>query len=337
LVLCKRKRIKRGKLKITINNERFFEVSPDLTILESARKESITLDHSCLSGRCSECKVRVVSGNFVMPRTQEGLTVDEVREGYCLSCITKPLSDLEIEDVSFIEGVLPEIKTIPAKISSLEFLSEDVVKVTLRTPPNKSLEFLAGQYIDLSVKGIKRSYSIASTPQDSEIELLIKNYTGGQFSNYLFKEAKVNDLLRIEGPKGTYILPKDIPKNLVFISTGTGIAPNLSLIKSILKESVKQSSQITLIHGQRTAKEHIYSLDETLNEIKIIKCISRESVEGYVQGYVQDAVEGLDLDINNSLVFACGNLQMIKVLKEQMIASGLEEKNFKSDVFVPSN
>jgi CDP-4-dehydro-6-deoxyglucose reductase len=324
-------------MKIRINKNLNFKASPELNILESARNASITINHSCLSGRCSECKVKVVSGYFEMPGTQEGLTDKEVQEGYCLSCITKPLSVMELEDVSFIEGVLPEVKTIPAKISLLEFLSEDVVKVTLRTPPNKSLDFLAGQYIDLSVKGIKRSYSIASTPLDCEIELLIKNYTGGQFSNYLFNEAKVNDLLRIEGPKGTYILPKNLTPNLIFISTGTGISPNLSLIKSAHKEGRIQSSQITVIHGQRTAEEHIYSIEEALNEVKIIRCTSRESVKGYFHGYVQDAVQGLELNISKSMVFACGNPQMIKELKTQMVALGLEDRNFKSDVFVPSN
>lgn len=325
-------------IKISLNGSVSLTVEPDgSSIFEHVAKNNSIISHSCLNGRCSECKVKVVSGDFEMPSSQEGLTDKEVQEGYCLSCITKPLSDLELEDVSFIEGVLPEVKNIPTKISLLEFLSEDVVKLTLRTPPNKSLKFLAGQYIDLVVKGIKRSYSIASTPTDSEIELLIKNYTGGQFSNYLFNEAKVNDLLMLEGPKGTYILPKDITHNLIFISTGTGIAPNLSLIKSALKEGKVQPSQITLIHGQRSAKEHIYSIEEILNEVKIIKCTSRESAEGFVQGYVQDAVKGLELDISDSLVFACGNPQMIKELKMQMVASGLEEKYFKSDVFVPSN
>lgn len=324
-------------MKITFNTDRILKsVQPD-TIFNNFKANGLTIHHSCLNGRCSECKVKVITGEYDMPNSQEGLSDSEVKEGYCLTCITKPLSDLKLEEFSFIEGVLPEVKTIPAKISRLEFLSKDVVKVTLRTPPNKYLEFLAGQYVDLSVKGIKRSYSISSTPSDSEIQLLIKNYTGGQFSNYLFNEAKVNDLLRIEGPKGTYILPKEIPQNLLFISTGTGIAPNLSLIKSALKEGIVQSSQITLIHGQRTAQEHIYSLEETLNEIEIIKCISRESVEGYVQGYVQDALNGLNINIENSLVFACGNPQMIKELKTQMITMGLDERNFKSDVFVPSN
>lgn len=324
-------------MKININNRIQIHSNGEGTLLEECKKANLIISHSCLTGRCSECKVKVIIGDFEMSEKQEGLTIQEIREGYCLSCVTKPLSDMELEEVSFIEGVLPEVKTIPTKISLLEFLSKDVLKVTLRTPPNKSLEFLAGQYIDLSVKGIKRSYSIASTPSDSEIELLIKNNTGGQFSDYLFNEAKVNDLLRLEGPKGTYILPNDIPQNLLFISTGTGIAPNLSLIKSALKEGKVQPSQITLIHGQRSAKEHIYTIEEILNGVKIIKCTSRESTEGYVQGYVQDAVKGLELDISNSLVFACGNPQMIKELKIQMVASGLEEKYFKSDVFVPSN
>jgi CDP-4-dehydro-6-deoxyglucose reductase, E3 len=324
-------------LKVSINHEYLFEASSDLSILESARKASFTFNHSCLSGRCSECRVKVISGNFEMSSTPEGLTDKEIQEGYCLSCIAKPLSDIELEEVSFIEGVLPEVKTLPAKISILEFLSEDVVKVTLRTPPNKSLEFLAGQYIDLSINSIRRSYSIASTPSDSEIELLIKNYRGGQFSNYLFNESKVNDLLRIEGPKGTYILPKKLPQNLIFVSTGTGIAPNISIIRSALREEKINKNRITLIHGQRTAKEHIYSIEEALNEIEIIKCTSREIVEGYVHGYIQDAIKELDLNISESMFFACGNPEMIKDLKVQMADMGLEERNFKSDVFVPSN
>lgn len=324
-------------VRIRINQKLELKTSPKLTILESARIAGLTLRHSCLNGRCSECKLKVISGRFKMSENQEGLSVQDMEDGYCLSCITYPISDLELDDVSYIERTLPELKIIPAKITTLESLSDDVVRVTLRTPPNKSLEFLAGQYIDLSVKGIKRSYSIASTPSDPEIVLLIKNYTGGQFSNYLFNEATVNDLLRIEGPKGTYILPKDIPQKLIFISTGTGIAPNLSLIKSALKECRVKSSQITLIHGQRTVEEHCYSIEKILNEIEIIKCTSRESAEGFFHGYVQDAVQGLELNISNTMVFACGNPNMIKELKILMIALGLEEKNFKSDVFVPSN
>ena len=324
-------------MKIKVNNTHEFNASSDASILESARHSLFTIEHSCLNGRCSECKAKVVSGKIQMPNSQEGLSEKEVKNGYCLTCISVPLSDLELEEVRFIEGVLPEVRTIPAKISELEFLSQDVAKLILRTPPNKRLDFIPGQYIDLSVNGIKRSYSIASDPSDKSIELLIKNYPNGKFSNYLFHEARVNDLLRIEGPKGTYILPKSIPHRLLFVSTGTGIAPNLSLINNAIFQGRVKKSQVTLIHGQRKAEEHVYSLDDKLQGIEVVKCNSRESVEGYSKGYVQDAVKGLDLDLNETMVFACGNFQMINDLKKQMIAMGLEEKNFKSDIFVSSN
>lgn len=325
-------------VEISINHELKFSVELDnSTILEHAFKNDIIINHSCLNGRCSECKVKVISGGFEMSSTQEGLADQEINEGYCLSCVTRPISNLELDEVVFHEGILPKIKTIPVKISKIDFLSKNVAKVTLRTPPNNSLKFIAGQYINLSIRNIKRSFSISSIPSDSNIELIIKNYPNGQFSNYLFNEAKVDDLLRLEGPIGTYILPAKIPKKLLFVSTGTGIAPNLSLIKSIIQEDIIQGRQIILIHGQRTADEHVYSLNSLLNEIKVILTTSRESVEGYKKGYVQDAVKELKLDMDETMIFACGNPKMIKDLKFQMISMGLADKNFKSDAFVPSN
>ena len=307
------------------------------SIFESFLDNNLIIPHSCLTGRCSQCKVRVLAGEFEMSSNQEGLTDQEIRNGFCLSCITKPTTDLMLDGLECVEDSLPEIRTIPAKISEIKFLSEDVVKVTLRTPPNKSIKFIAGQYIDLSYGEIKRSYSIASTPSDLNINLLIKCYPNGQFSNYIFNKAKIDDLLRIEGPKGTYILPNVIPEKLLFVSTGTGIAPNLSLIKSAIQKVKIDRSRITLIHGQRSQKEHVYYLEDELQGIEFIRATSRESADGYFYGYVQDAVKRLDLNLAETMVFACGNPQMIKDLKSQMIMRGLKEKNFKSDIFVPSN
>lgn len=324
-------------MKIKLNNCHIIDATSDITILEAAKSASITLEHSCLNGRCSECKVKVVTGEYDMPNNQEGLTEEEVSQGYCLSCITKPKTDLILTEVGFFEGVLPETRILPAKISSLDFLSNDVARVKLRTPPNNILNFIPGQYIDISVQNIKRSYSIASIPSDSTIELLIKNYPNGKFSNYLFQEAKKDDLLRIEGPKGTYILPDVIPENIIFVSTGTGIAPNLSLIRSILKNDPRKSSQIILIHGERKVDDHIYSLEYILPGVKIIKVISREHSHGFFNGYVQDVFDDLDLELNESIVFACGNAKMVMELKSLLVSLGLNQKKFKSDIFVPSN
>lgn len=324
-------------MKIIINSKKIINANPERTIFDSAISNGITIDHSCLNGRCSVCKVKVLSGDFYMPVSQEGLTEEEIHNRYCLTCISTPKSDLSLEEVKYTEGVLPEVKILPAKISKLEFLSEKVAKLTLRTPPNNKLTFLAGQYADISVKSIKRSYSIASKPTETELEFIIKKYPKGQFSDYLFHEAKVNDLLRIEGPKGTYLLPKKLEETIVFLSTDTGIAPNLSLIKFALEKRLLNPYQIILIHGQRYKKDHVYNLTEIFPEIRIIQTTSKESLEGMFNGYVQDALLKEKLNLNKTQVFACGNPNMIIQARKKLIENGLLSSNFKSDIFVKSD
>lgn len=323
-------------MEIDINKDLNFSGSKEETIFSSAKKSGITIAHSCLNGRCSECKVKVLHGEFAMPENQEGLDVREINEGYCLSCITKPLSNLILTEVDYFQGVLPQVKTIPAKISRLDFLSSNVVRVNLRFPPNKSLDFIAGQYIDLSFGDVKRSYSITSTPNDKNIELLIKYYPNGKFSKYLFEDAKVNDLLRIEGPKGTYFLP-DFSGKLIFISTGTGIAPNLSILNDALNKSKVNPKNVTLIHGQQYVNQHVYNLKESLSGVRVIEAVSKERENGFFHGYVQDALLSLKYNLEDAMIFACGNPRMINDAKKVLVKEGLNKSNFKSDIFVPSN
>ena len=114
-------------------------------------------------------------------------------------------------------------------------LDPTVIKILLRLPPNAEFKFLPGQFIDIiGPKNVRRSYSIASTLEEhpGKLELLIRDYPNGLLSKYWFREAKVNDLLRFEGPLGTFYLRETNNPNLIFLATGTGIAP----IKSIIKE-----------------------------------------------------------------------------------------------------
>ena len=186
-------------------------------------------------------------------------------------------------------------------------------------------------------KDIKRSYSVASSPDGDLIELLIKKHTNGKFSNYIFNEARENDLLRIEGPKGTYILPKSLEQKHIFISTGTGIAPNLSIIRYLLKCDSIHRHNIMIIHGQRYSFEHNFSLEEEFEGIRITKVTSREKSEGFIHGYVQNIIQELHFDLSNSQFFVCGNPKMILECKEILINMGLEKQNFKSEIFTNSN
>jgi CDP-4-dehydro-6-deoxyglucose reductase len=324
-------------MKLSFENKVIDEINPEKSILENLKISGYTVSHSCLNGRCLECKIKVTAGTYYMPNNQEGLTSEEIAHGYCLSCITKPKSDLIVEEITFIEGVLPEVSIIPSKISELQFLTDEVARIILRTPTNSKLEFLAGQYINLIFKNIKRSYSLASSPSKNKLELIVKKYPNGKFSEYLFNEAKVNDLIRIEGPYGTYILPLKLKDRILFISTGTGIAPNISILNFILENGLVMPENITFIHGQRFVKDHVYALEQTFPKIKILKAISREKKIGFFNGYVQNIITELNLDLVNTQVFACGNPNMIIETKSMLKELGLDASNFKSEIFISSN
>lgn len=323
-------------MKINFKNIELLNVDSNKSILENFKLSGFTISHSCLNGRCSECKLRVISGEYYMPKNQESLTEGDLSKGYCLSCITKPKSDLTVDDVNLFEGVLPDKQIRPVKISKLDLISNEIIKVVLRFPPNNPLKYLPGQYIDLSFKDIKRSYSIVSSPTNNTIELLIKKYEDGKFSDYLFNEAKVDDLLRIEGPYGTYVFFGQTEDYILFMSTGTGIAPNICLIKHIIENNLVKPENIYMVHGQRYSSEHLYDLELLFPKINIIKATSREDRIGFSKGYVQEAVLDLGIKLNRTQVFACGNPDMIIESKEKLIENGLKESNFKSEIFISS-
>ena len=176
--------------KIELKNNIKYECSMQDTLLEGAIKEHKILSYSCKSGRCNSCKVKVIHGSTVSIGDENGLTQDEINEGYILTCVRKPLSDviLDIEDLS--EYGIEPVKTFPAKIDSITKLNEHIIELILRIPPQTNFQYLPGQYVNIIKDDYKRSYSIAAKNAQDGIILHIKNYEGGRFSNYLFNEQK---------------------------------------------------------------------------------------------------------------------------------------------------
>ena len=105
--------------------------------------------------------------------------------------------------------------------------------ISLKLPANERLQFLAGQYIDILMKdGKRRSFSLANAPHDDELlQLHVRNYRGGTFAEHVFTHMKERDILRFEGPLGTFFLREDSDKPIIFVASGTGFAP----VKSILE------------------------------------------------------------------------------------------------------
>ena len=326
--------------KIKLKNNKTFTCDKDSTIFEAAKKSNIVLEHSCLSSRCRSCLVKILSGKTINKEEELVLTEEDKNENFVLSCNAKPLSDIEldIEDIGKIK--LFEKKIIPSKISVIEKLTDDIIKIVLRLPPNSNFNFNSGQYVNIIKGSLTRSYSIANcSDHKNQLEFFIKKYENGLMSAYFFKEAKINDLLRLEGPIGTFFLRDSNLKNIVFLATGTGVAPIKSILEGLEKSHEQYQNKIFwLIVGARYQEDLFWNPNFKILNIKYIPVLSRIDNDWKGEkGYVQDVVLKQQIDLENTQVYACGSNDMINSAKELFFKNNLKENNFFSDAFVQTN
>jgi len=313
-----------------------FECGLDETILDASRRHNITIEYSCSTGRCGVCIAPVISGKTIAIKSEETLLLENKGMNNILTCCRVPVTDvsLDVEDLGEI-GKIP-VRTLPCRIKSLKFLNKDVIQVVLRLPPNSKFKFIAGQHINLIHKGFRRSYSLANAEQlDGNLEIQVKKVNQGLMSDYLFTRAKENDLLRLEGPLGTFSYRENDSENIILMATGTGIAPIKAIIESLKKSS--DEKMIYIVWGGRVLEDLYLDFGVTKLKSIFIPVLSREKIKNYYFGYVQDAVLSLGLDLKKTSVYACGSEIMIKDASDVLVKNGLRRKRFYSDAFVSSN
>jgi CDP-4-dehydro-6-deoxyglucose reductase len=310
------------------------------SLVDAALLAGITLPHSCKTGRCSTCKCKVLQGETAALQIETGLTDEEKAEGWILSCVRSAQTDvtLEVEDLGNV--VLPPSKTLPCRISSIDRLATDVVRVILRLPPTADFRSIPGQYIDvIGPGGVRRSYSLANAnTADKILELHIRAVDGGIMSDYWFKHAKANDLLRLNGPLGTFFLRDLEQLHLVFLATGTGIAPVKAMLESLTNTAPEQAPQsVTVFWGGRTAEDLYFDPQAIPAGHRFVPVLSR-AASGWagVSGYVQNAFLATQPDLARTAVYACGSDAMIRSAKASLFAAGLPDTRFFADAFVPS-
>jgi len=325
---------------IKLKNNKEFKCDKDSTIFESARKSDINLEHSCLNARCRSCVVKVLSGKTINKEDELVLTEEDKNANFVLSCNAKPLCDLELDIEDLGDITLFEKKIFPSKINVIEKLTDDVIKVVLRLPPNSNFNFNSGQYVNILKRNLTRSYSIANcSDHKNQLEFFIKNYENGLMSEYFFKEAKINDLLRLEGPIGTFFLRDSNFKNIIFLATGTGIAPIKSILEGLEKSHEQyQNKNLWVIVGARYQEDLFWEPNFKILNIKYIPVLSRQVNDwNGEKGYVQDIVLKQEINLENTQVYACGSNNMINSAKELFFKNNLKENNFFSDAFVQTN
>jgi CDP-4-dehydro-6-deoxyglucose reductase len=268
------------------------------------------------------------------------LTLAEKDDGWVLSCARSIESDclLQIDHISDI--TIPSAKTWPCRVNHLERLTPDVIRVLLRLPPNADFQFIPGQYVNIiGPSGVRRSYSLANANFDDKLlELHIRAVKNGVMSDYWFNYAKQNDLLRLNGPLGTFFLRGISGLDLYFLATGTGIAPIKAMLESIeIMDSSRKPKSVTVLWGGRQAQDLYMDIAKLSECHTYIPVQSRPSEPAPTnRRYVQDVLIESKPDLRNAAVYACGSPAMIRSAKHQLLQAGLPQNCFYSDAFLSS-
>jgi 2-polyprenylphenol hydroxylase and related flavodoxin oxidoreductases len=191
------------------NHDRDYECSSNDSILEGGLRHGLAMHYECSNGTCGVCKAKLVDGEIKQIKHHDFALSDEEKDnGDFLMCCNSPASDIELEldligDVQSIQ-----IQNIETKIKKIVFINDDLAIVSLRTPRSKTLQFMAGQDVELSFNGVKSRYPLASCPcHGMELEFHIRNIDSDPFAQAIFsKKIKSKSVVDLEGPKGVFVL-----------------------------------------------------------------------------------------------------------------------------------
>ncbi len=325
---------------ITLATGTRFDGASDLSLLDAGLQAGLSLPYSCKTGRCSTCRCRIIEGETRPLQPETGLTEEERAAGWVLGCVRAPITDVTTDLAELANIDLPPVRTVPCRVDHIQRLSSDIVRIVLRFPPSANFHYLPGQYVQMiGPGGLRRSYSIANAVgSGTGLELQIRAVAGGAMSRYWFEQVKINDLLRLCGPFGTFILNDVAGMDVVFLATGTGIAP----VKAILESLPNRTSDdlprsVTVYWGGRVAQDLYLDVAALPGNHRFIPTLSRADIAwAGERGYVQDAFRRHLTNIDNTVVYACGSDAMIHSARDALAELGLPTSRFHSDAFVCS-
>ncbi|MBY0233610.1 MAG: CDP-6-deoxy-delta-3,4-glucoseen reductase [Burkholderiaceae bacterium] len=325
---------------------RAFEVERDETILGAAIRGGIGLPYGCRDGACGSCKSRLLEGRVIhgahQPKT---LTEAEEADGLILTCCATPQTDCVLEARTVPgAGEFPVLK-LPSRVLSMSRPSVDVAIIKLQLPATQNFQFHAGQYVEFILRdGARRSYSMANAPHNlgtpAAIELHIRHMPGGKFTDHVFGTMKEKDILRMEGPFGSFFLREDSDKPIVLLASGTGFAPIKAIVERM--QHLGLTRPTTLYWGCRS-KADLYLHDWALQaaadmpHLTYVPVLSEAKPEDDWQGrsgFVHQAVMSDLPDLSGHQVYACGAPIVVESAQRDFVAQcGLPADEFYADSF----
>ena len=327
---------------------RTFDMQRDETVLSAALSASIGLPYGCKDGACGSCKCKLLDGRVIHGAHQaKALSAAEEEAGWMLSCCATPQTDLVIEARQVVGlGDHPVVK-MPTRVTSLTRVAPDVMVLRLQMPATHQFGFRAGQYIEFILKdGVRRSYSMANAPHlvkeagVNGMELHIRHLPGGLFTDHVFGDMKAKDILRVEGPHGSFFLREASERPIVLLASGTGFAP----IKAIVEHMrFKGIARPTVLYWGCRSRADLYLHDwaaqqaaecDWLTYVPVLSEPQAQDDWAGRTGFVHQAVLADLPDLSQHEVYACGAPVMVQAARQDFTAqAGLPDEFFHADAF----
>jgi len=325
--------------------ERSFSVERDEAILPAAIRQGIGLPYGCRDGACGSCKSRLIEGRVIHGAHQlKALSHAEEDAGWILTCCATPQTDCVVEARTVPgAGEYPVLK-MPTRVLSIARPAPDVAVLKLQLPANQNLQYRAGQYVEFILRdGARRSYSMANAPHElgspPAIELHLRHMPGGKFTDHVFGAMKEKEILRMEGPFGSFFL-RDGDKPVVLLASGTGFAP----IKAIVQQmQAKGDTRDTVLYWGCRRKSDLYQHDWCLQaaasmpRLRYVPVLSEPAADDAWSGrtgFVHQAVMADLPELSGHQVYACGAPVMVDAARRDFVERcRLPADEFYADAF----
>ncbi len=323
-------------------DNRILRVKEDESILDACLREGLPMAFDCRNGGCGDCKCSVLHGEVELGAYQESALSDAERAaGRVLACVTKPVSDIEIEYVPTARAAVRPVAVHEAVVTSMDLLAPDVMRLRLEVDGGKRIEFYAGQYINILLDdGQKRAFSFATAPHEpGPIELQVRRIEGGRFTTHVFTAMKPGERLRFEGPVGSFFLREDGEKPIIFVAGATGFAPVKSMLEHAFHTGLKR--QMVLYWGTRTLSDmYLRELAERWAaehpNFRFVPVLSDPAPGDHWQGrtgLVHEAILADYPDLAGHRIYACGSVKMVEAAQPAFARQGLTPDDCFSDAF----
>lgn len=318
---------------------RVIQCGDDEKVTDAAFRQKINLPMDCRDGVCGTCKCFVEKGAYGLEfYMDESMSDEEAKQGYALACQMIPESDciVRVPASSAICKTAPE--AVAAEVLGVDRLSE--TSFGLRVRLAKPINFLPGQYVNLTVPGAgkHRSYSFSSAPGAQEASFLIRNLPGGVMSTFLGEQAKPGDALTATGPMGAFYL-RPIERAQLWLAGGTGLAPFLSMLEQVAEQGADHP--IVLYYAVTRAAdlvelERVNALAARIGTVTVFTILAAAEEAHERKGFVTNHVTAEDLVGGDCDVYLCGPPPMVDAVRDHFGKLGVEPANFYFEKFNPT-